>query len=373
MSHRTLNDRGPGNWSKKYPTVSTALADSISSISLDITQPGDAGDTWHLRIMGVDLLYVVVDGDSAADVATGLHAAAQAVTGATTERVGTVLTITRDDPLTSFEQPELFGRLYTAGVGESESEILATEVLPGRGETRIRQSVTDPTPSDAPDSPDAIDLGTSIDFAVLAKSGITSAGTEDVTGDMGISPAAAAAITGFALALDGGGAFATSAEVTGNVYASDYVAPTPATLTTAVSDMEAAYTAAAGLAPDSTELAGGLIGGLTLVPGVYKWTTGVTISSDLTLAGPADGVWVFQIDGVLALAAATDVLLSGGALPENVFWQVAGGATLGAAATMRGVILSATTVTMGVGTTLEGRALAQTAVTMDGSVIAEPV
>jgi hypothetical protein len=373
MSHRTLNDRGPGNWSRKYPTVSTALADSISSLSLDITQPGDAGDTWHLRIMGVDLLYVVVDGDTAADVATGLHAAAQAVTGATTERLGTVLTITRDDPLESFEQPELFGRLYTPGVGESECEVLATERLSGRGETRIRQSVTDPTPSDAPDSPDAVDLGTAIDFAVLAKSAITSAGTEVVTGDMGISPAAAAAITGFALSVDGGGQFATSAEVTGSVYASDYAVPTPAMLTQAVSDMEAAYTAAAGVAPDSTELAAGLIGGLTLVPGVYKWTTGVTIASDLTLAGGASDVWIFQISGVLDLAAATDVLLSGGAVPENVFWQVAGGATLGATATMRGVILSATTVTMGVGTVLEGRALAQTAVTMDSSTITEPV
>lgn len=89
--------------------------------------------------------------------------------------------------------------------------------------------------------------------------------------------------------------FATSPPVTGRVYAADYAPPSPANLTTAIGDMELAFTDAAGRAPDVTELGAGDIGGLTLEPGVYAWGTGVSMANDITLAGSATDVWIFQM------------------------------------------------------------------------------
>ena len=132
-----------------------------------------------------------------------------------------------------------------------------------------------------------VDLGTAGTFAILAKSGISNTGTTTIVGNIGVSPIGATGITGFGLVLDASNVFSTSALVTGQVFASDYSPPTPANLTTAVSDMETAYTDAAGRAASVTELGAGNIGGMTLAPGVYKWGTGVTIPTDVTLAGGA--------------------------------------------------------------------------------------
>lgn len=216
----------------------------------------------------------------------------------------------------------------------------------------------------SPPSPPAVPLLTAANYAVLAKSGITNVPTSDVTGAMGVSPAAAGAITGFSLVLDGGGAFATSAQVTGNIYAANYVAPTPATLTQAVIDMQAAYVDAAGRAPDFTEFHAGLLNGETLVPGVYKWSTGVAIAGNITLHGSATDVFIFEIAGVLSLAANQQVILSGGVLPANVVWQVAGNVALGVGTAFAGTILCLTDITIGAGSTMVGKCLAQTAVNL---------
>ena len=214
-----------------------------------------------------------------------------------------------------------------------------------------------------------VPLLTAAGYAVLAKSGITNVPTSDILGSMGVSPIAAAAITGFALTLDGSGQFSTSAQVTGRVYAADYVAPTPAAVGQAVLDMQAAYLDAAGRAPDFTELAGGLLNGQVLVPGVYKWSTGVAISGDITLqGGPAD-VFIFEIAGVLSLAGAMNINLSGGVLPSNVFWQVAGNTAIGVGSHFEGVILCATDITLGAGATMNGQCLAQTAVNLSGNTL----
>ena len=53
------------------------------------------------------------------------------------------------------------------------------------------------------------------------------------------------------------------------------------------------------------ELVAGEIGGRTLVPGLYKWGTGVTISKDVTLSGGPTTVWIFQVAGSLDQASAT--------------------------------------------------------------------
>ncbi|MBA3017423.1 MAG: DUF3494 domain-containing protein, partial [Desulfobacteraceae bacterium] len=138
-----------------------------------------------------------------------------------------------------------------------------------------------------------VDLGSAGNFVILSKSGITTTGTTSIVGDIGVSPIAATAITGFGLILDSTNQFSTSdpsSLVTGKVYAADYAVPTPAKMTTAVSDMETAYTDAAGRTlPDATELGAGDISGMTLAPGLYKWGTGVLITSvGVTLSGGAN-------------------------------------------------------------------------------------
>jgi hypothetical protein len=143
-------------------------------------------------------------------------------------------------------------------------------------------------------------------------------------------------------------------------------------MTTAVSDMELAFTDAAGRAPNVTELGAGDIGGMTLNPGVYPWATGLLIPTDLTLKGSANGVWIFQIAQDLTVSSDTQVVLAGGALTKNVFWQVAGQVQLGTTAHFEGIILSQTAVTLGTGASINGRLLAQTAVNLDANTVVEP-
>jgi hypothetical protein len=214
-----------------------------------------------------------------------------------------------------------------------------------------------------------VNLGGAGAFAILAKSGISTVPTSAVTGNVGVSPAAASFITGFSLVADSTNVFSTSPQLTGKAYASDYAVPTPANLTTAISDMQLAFTDAAGRAPTVTELGAGNIGGMTLVPGVYKWSTGVLIPTDVTLAGGASDVWIFQIAQDLTMSSAAKVLLAGGALPKNIFWQVAGLVDLGTTAHAEGIVLSQTSVTLRTGASINGRLLAQTAVNIDGSTI----
>ena len=222
-------------------------------------------------------------------------------------------------------------------------------------------------------SPATVNLGSAGNFVVLAKTGISTTGTTVIVGDIGVSPAAATYITGFGLDLSAASQFSTSALITGKVYAPGYADPTPANLTTAVLDMQNAYTDAMGRAPDVTELGGGNIGWQTLAPGVYKWSSGVTIPTDVTLAGGANDVWIFQIAQNLDVSSATQVLLSGGAQAKNVFWVVAGQATIGTAAVFNGNILSQTAIVLNTYAKLNGRALAQSAVTLDGNIVTMPV
>jgi len=219
--------------------------------------------------------------------------------------------------------------------------------------------------------PSAVKLRSAGDFVILAKTGISATGTTSIDGDVGISPAAASFITGFGLTMDASNKFATSSLVTGRVYAADYAPPTPTDMTTAISDMETAYTDAAGRTnPDETELGAGDITSMTLAPGLYKWGTGVLVSAaGVTLSGGANDVWIFQIAQNLDLADGAHVTLSGGAQASNIFWQVGGQATIGTTAVMKGIILSQTTIVLNTGATLDGRALAQSAVTLDASTV----
>jgi hypothetical protein len=218
-----------------------------------------------------------------------------------------------------------------------------------------------------------VNLGTASNFVILAKTGISTTGTTSIVGDIGVSPIASTAITGFGLIMDSTNKFSTSSLVTGKVYAASYTAPTPSTMTTAVSDMLTAYSDAAGRTlPDSTELGAGNIGGMTLTPGLYKWGTGVIIPTDVTLSGGSNDVWIFQIAQTLTVSNGVHVNLSGGAQAKNIFWQVAGQTTLGTTSVFNGNILDQTAIVLNTGAKLNGRALAQTAVTLIANSLVKP-
>jgi hypothetical protein len=188
-----------------------------------------------------------------------------------------------------------------------------------------------------------------------------------------VSPNSASSITGFSLTLDGTGTFSTSPLVTGKVYASDYAVPTPANLIAAVSAMETAYTDAAGRTlPDATELGAGEIGGRVIEPGLYKWGTGVSISTDVTLWGSDTATWIFQIGSGLTVANGAKVILAGGARAKNIVWQVAGASVVGTTAQVKGIILSQTAITLGTGASMNGRLFAQTAVSLDANAVTRP-
>lgn len=221
------------------------------------------------------------------------------------------------------------------------------------------------TGAGASSGPDPVDLGTSGNYVILAKTGISTTGTTSITGDIAVSPQSQTALTGFNETLSTDGTFATSPLVTGKLFAASMAVPTPTTLTTAVSDMETAYTDAAGRSdPDFSELGAGEIGGMTLEPGLYKWGTGVLVASDVTLNGDENDVWIFQIGQDLKLQDGKAIILSGGAQPKNIFWQVAGNVTLQAGTTFNGVILGKTGIILKSGAVINGRALGQTATTL---------
>ncbi|MDZ4805764.1 MAG: ice-binding family protein [Candidatus Eisenbacteria bacterium] len=242
--------------------------------------------------------------------------------------------------------------------------------------TLVGPSDADPSLTQLSHRPPArspVNLGTAANYVILSKSGISTTGTTSIVGKIGVSPIAATAITGFGLVLDSSGSFSNSSLVTGRVYAADYAVPTPATLTRAVSNMETAYTDAAGRTlPDYTELGAGNIGGLTLRPGLYKWSSTVTIPTDVTLSGSPTDVWIFQIAQTLAISSGKQIILRDGAKAKNVFWQVAGQTTLGTTSKFKGILLCKTAIVIQNGATLNGRALAQTAVTLDANSITAP-
>ena len=218
-----------------------------------------------------------------------------------------------------------------------------------------------------------VNLRTASNYVILAKSGISTVPSSAVVGDIAVSPIDSTAITGFSLTHAAGSAFATSSQLTGKAYAADYGVPTPATLTTAIGDMQTAYNDAAGrVTPDFTERGAGQIGGLTLVPGLYKWGTDVLISTDVTLNGSATDVWIFQIAGKLIQANGKKVILKGGAQAKNIFWQAFGVVSLGTGAHSEGIIMAKTSISLATGASVNGRLLAQTAVTLQANSVTIP-
>ena len=215
-----------------------------------------------------------------------------------------------------------------------------------------------------------VNLGLAGNYVILAKAAINNSPTSNITGDLGLSPAATSYATGFSETNATG--YATSSQITGKLYAANMASPTPINLTTAVNDMNTAYNNAAGRpSPDFSGLGTGNIGGKTLVPGLYKWSNTVTIPSSVTISGGANDVWIFQIAGDLTQSSATNITLIGGAQAKNIFWQVAGTVTIGTTAHFEGIILSKTGITLQTNASLNGRALAQTAVILDKNTVVQ--
>jgi hypothetical protein len=245
-------------------------------------------------------------------------------------------------------------------------------------------------------SPAPVNLLSTGNFAILSETGITNTGSHltAITGNIGSSSITAAAMNGIWCSEITGKIYGVDAAYTGDGLDTTCFAGNPGVppvsppdanktlVDNAVLDMLTAYNDAAGRTlPDATELGtAGEIGGLTIYPGLYKWGTSVTISTDVTLSGSSTDVWIFQIAGDLSIAsggsvpAGIKVILAGGAQASNIFWQVGGltGATLGTYSTFNGNLLTAKQIVIQTGAVLNGRALAQTQVTLDGNPVTMP-
>jgi len=226
-----------------------------------------------------------------------------------------------------------------------------------------------------------VGLGSAGNYVILTKAGISTVPTSVITGDIAVSPIAATGMTVFSFVADSTNVFSTSEEITGKAFAADYAVPIPTRLTTAVSDMEAAYTDAAGrpsTRPQNMNSGvlgfGGDFGGANakLVPGVYTFGSGVTINSTIYFVGSATDVFIIQMTGDLLQVKGTQVILEGGALAENVFWQCSGKVEIGEGAHLQGILLVQTSVLFETEASLKGRVLAQTRADLQKATITAP-
>jgi hypothetical protein len=304
---------------------------------------------------------VTVSFDVAMDPAT-INASTFTLKNGTTSVPGTV-SLSADGRTATYDptNPLTAGTLYTAQITTGAKDL--------NGKALASNTVWSFTTGGTVSTPLAVvNLQAAGTYVILAKTEITNVPTSNITGDLGLSPAATSYITGFSLTNATG--YATSSQVTGKIYAADMASPTPINLTTAVNNMVTAYNDAAGrTSPDFLALGAGNIGGMTLTPGLYKWTNTVTIPTAITISGGANDVWIFQIAGNLTQSSAVIVTLSGGAQAKNIFWQVAGTVSIGTTAHFEGTILSKTGITLGTSASLNGHALAQSAIILNKNTI----
>jgi hypothetical protein len=139
--------------------------------------------------------------------------------------------------------------------------------------------------------------------------------------------------------------------------------------------MSTAFTTGNGLAPTVTELLAGNLNSQTLAPGVYKWSTGLLITTGITLDGGGDpcASWVFQVAQDLTVANGAIITLANGANAKNIFWVVAGSkADIGTTVDFSGNILCKNLISLNTGAKVTGRLMAQTAVTLDGNIVILP-
>jgi hypothetical protein len=191
-------------------------------------------------------------------------------------------------------------------------------------------------------------------FAVLAGSAVSNTGATTITGDLGLSPGTS--VSGFGPGI-----------LNGTQHINDNIA------NQAKLDLTTAYNNAAGRTCTDIVTLSGNMGGLTLTPGLYKSTSSLAISSgDLTFdaKGNAGAVFIIQIASSLTTTSGRKVILAGGALASNIFWQVGSSATFGTTSVFKGTVMAMQSITFDTGATLDGKALARTgAVIMDANTI----
>jgi hypothetical protein len=199
-----------------------------------------------------------------------------------------------------------------------------------------------------------VPLAGASDLAVLAGSAITNTGATNVSGDIGLSPGTS--IGGFPPGI-----------LVGTQHINDAIA------NQAKLDLTIAYNDAAGRTSTDIVTLSGNIGGLTLTPGLYKSTSSLAISSgDLTFdaKGNANAVFIIQMASSFTTTSGRQVILAGGALASNIFWQVGSSATFGTTSVLKGTFLVKQSITFNTGATLDGRALTSTgAVVLAGNTI----
>jgi hypothetical protein len=236
---------------------------------------------------------------------------------------------------------------------------------------------TPPTASPtAPPNIPSVELGTASNYAILAKTGISTVPNSSIYGDVAVSPITGTTMTGFNMVMDPGGQWSTSSQINGKAYAANYASPTSSELTTAVSDMETAYNDAAGRPNDDGErinLGAGDISGEILTPGVYTFDVDILVNTDIAFKGERNDVFIMQTQGSLLQAEGVQVSLIGGVQAKNIFWQVSGQVSVGAKAQLQGILLVKKDVLFVTGSYLNGRVLAQTACNLQMAVITEPV
>ncbi|MEX1002613.1 MAG: ice-binding family protein [Crocinitomicaceae bacterium] len=201
---------------------------------------------------------------------------------------------------------------------------------------------------------DKVDLNEASDFAVLAGSAVTNTGETTITGDLGLSPGTS--VDGFPPGI-----------INGTLRINDETA------NQAKLDLTTAYNDAAGRTSKDMVSLSGNIGGLTLTPGLYKSTSSLEISSgDVTFdaKGDENAVFIIQIASSLTTTSGRKVILAGGALASNIFWQVSSSASFGTTSVFKGTVMALESITFDTGATLDGKALARNgAVTMDANTI----
>lgn len=191
-------------------------------------------------------------------------------------------------------------------------------------------------------------------FAVLAGSSISNTGATHVTGDMGLSPGTS--VGGFPPGI-----------LVGTQHINDGIA------NQSKLDLTAAYNDAAGRTASDMVTLSGNIGGLRLTPGLYKSTSSLAVSSgDVTFdaLGDPNAIFIIQIASTLTTTSGRKVILAGGALASNIFWQVGSSATFGTTSVFKGNILCMQSITFNTGATLDGKALTRIgAIVMAGNTI----
>eukprot|EP01038_Epipyxis_sp_PR26KG_P011194 gene11194-15014_t len=212
----------------------------------------------------------------------------------------------------------------------------------------------------------AVDLGLASSFAILSATGVTDVYASSVTGNVGSTPISGAAI------LIG------CTEVTGIIYAVDAAGPAPCAVTdatllgTALVNFGTAYTDVNSRpTPDFLNLKAGTLSGDTLVAGLYKWSTGLAITNDITISGSSNDTIIFQVAGTLTVSSGKQVILKG-VQAKNIYWVTTDTVTLGTTSSFQGTILAKKDIQMLTGSVLNGRALAQTAVALQKAFIIKP-